>query len=137
MNRYTITSKKIRKNFSLGKLTLSVEHMRATDFMMVRPFLRIYNSAKKSITTYYGDWWSVGNINAKNSKTFSISDANLEKTTYYSIGFIIDGATQSNRLFFNHLQLCEGESDMYHQPSTAIPKTDIKFTSNFYLSIIT
>lgn len=137
MNRYTIISKKIKKNFNATKLTLSVENMKAIDFVMVRPFLRIYDSANRTLGTAYGDWWSIGNIKEKCSKTFTITQTNLEKTAWYTIGFIIDGVTHTNRLLFNHIQLCEGESTMYHQPATAIPKTEIKFTSNFYANFYT
>lgn len=137
MKRFTLISKKIKKNYSTTKLTLSVENMKATDLVMVRPFIRVYNSAGSTLGTRYGEWRTIGNKKEKCSYTFNISQSNLEKTTHYAIGFIVDGVTYSNRLLFNHIQLCEGDSVMYHQPAEAIPKTDIKFTSNFYANFYT
>ena len=59
----------------------------------------------------------------------------LDSTAFYQIRLLVDGLTPRNRLFFNHMQLCEGSTKDYHQPESSIPKTSIKFSNNFYANL--
>lgn len=135
VKRYTIQSDLLRKNFSNRKLTFSVERMKADDFLMVRTGIRFYDKNKNYILTKPSAWWTVGNSYQQYYFTLNLSEEQLNNAVFYSVRFIVDGLTPQNKLYFNHLQLAEGSTHTYHQPNSAIPKTEIKFTSNFYANL--
>lgn len=103
--------------------------------VFVKLYLTIYTTGKNYINTYSGNWKAIGNEYESMYSTFTISDANLERAGYYTVGLIVDGVSLHNKLYFNHVQLAEGVVDKYHQPESAIPKTSIKLTNNFYVNL--
>lgn len=139
MKRYTIESDFIRKNFSDTQLTFSIEKMKADDMAMVRPYLKIFsnNNNANIITTKNGNWWVVGSEYDKYTIKYTITEEQLNSTTHFKIGMVVDGMYHKNKLYFNHIQLAEGNVDTYHQPVESIPKTDVKFINNFYANFYT
>lgn len=137
MKRYTIISDFIRKKFSQGKLTFSVEKMKSDDLVLVRPYVQIFDIGKTYIQTFWSQWWVVGNKYQPHSFSFTINDATLTRTAYIKVGMKIDNIDKNNRLYFNHIQLSEGTETNYHQPESTIPKTSIKFQNNFYANLYT
>ena len=129
--RYTISSDFIRKNFTNTLLTFSVEHMKADSLLMVRCVIEFYTSGKSLINRRKSKWWVVGDKYQGNSQTFNITETGLNRTAYIKVGFEVDGLSEDNRFYFNHIQLAEGRIKDYHQPESAIPKTSIKFSNNF------
>lgn len=139
MKRYTIESDFLSKNFSNTELTFYVEKMRADDMAMVRPYLKLFNGKTNAdiITTLNSDWWVVGSEYDEHSFKYTITEEQLNATAFFKVGMIVDGMHFKNKLYFNHMQLAEGDVTSYHQPVESIPKTDIKFTSNFYANFYT
>ena len=137
MNRYTIESEHIRKNFSSTSLTFLMDKVKSDELVMIRPFLKLYTADNTTITTKYGNWWVIGKYYEQKHCGFSITQNQLNRASFFSIGLVIDGVDSSNRLYFNHLQLSETDTLAYHQPAEAIPKTDIKFSNSFYANLYT
>ena len=141
MKRYTIESDFIDKNFSQTKLTLLFDKVKADTSAMIRPYFKLkgVNSQGQEVvlTTKYGNWWIIGKNYDKKYFTFNLSQDQVINGTRFSIGLIIDDVSNDNRVYFNHLQLAEGTATTYHQPESTIPKTDIKFTNNFYTNLYT
>ena len=130
MKRNLLHSDYFRKNFSSTTLTLSVDKMKSRGVVMVKPKIQTFSSGKVLIEEVMGDWWVVGKNYQPHYSTFQLTD--IDNVAYYMIGFIVDNVTTTNRLYFNHIQLAEGEVTDYHQPVSNIPKTTVKFSNNFY-----
>ena len=137
MKRHTISTDLVRKNFTNTKLTFSIEHIKCNGLAMVKPVLKLYTTSKTYITQYTGNWWVISKDYLQRNHTFNINKDTLNRTGYYQISLIAEGLNPENRLEFNHLQLCEGSNTKYHQPEADIPKTEIKFTTNFYANLYT
>ena len=137
MKRYTLTTDLIRKNFTNPKVTFSIEHIKSTDLLMVRPILKLYSSGKSYITQYASKWWVVTQSYEKKYHTWNINTNTLNNVAYYKIELLVDGLSPTNRLHFNHMQLNEGGVKDYHQPEADIPITYIHFTTNFYANLYT
>lgn len=135
--RYTIKSDLLRKNFTNTKITFSIEHLKCESLAMVRPQIVFYTSGKTYITTYSSKWWIVGSEYQQQAHTFNINKNTLDASAWYRVQLIVDGLSPTNRLSFNHMQLCEGSEVNYHEPESTIPKTAIKFSNNFYANLYT
>lgn len=135
MKRYVLKSNFIQRNFSTRKLSYYIDNIRCDDLMFAKPFIDLYTTGKSHIATYNGDWNVVGSEYQPILSTLNISSNHLQRTGYYTVGLMVDGATLHNKLYFNHLQLAEGVIDKYHQPESSIPKTSIKLVNNFYVNL--
>ena len=135
MKRETIRSKLHKKNFTNTTLTFSVEKMKSKRLLMVRPFIETYTLSETLLDTYYGEWWAVGTEYQSHFSTFELDD--LSTTSYYRIGLIVDNVTTTNKLYFNHIQLSEGDVTEYHPPESSIPKTTVRLDNNFYANFYT
>lgn len=135
--RYSIASDFMRKNFTNTLLTFSVEHMKSDSLLMVRVLIHLYSSGKTKIDTRTSNWKVVGSVYQPFTYSFRINEDKLNRSAYYKVVLQVDGLSEDNRFYFNHIQLAEGRTSDYHQPETAIPKTPIKFSNNFYANLYT
>lgn len=137
MKRTIIATDLIRKNFNNTKMTFSVEHIKADDFLMVKPTILLYTSGKQYLANYSTTWWVVCNEYQKRYFTFNIPRNTLNQAAYYRVRLWVDNLSLHNNLYFNHLQLAEGSVTDYHEPESTLPKTDIKFSNSFYANLYT
>ena len=135
MKRYNLYTKFLKKNYSSRKLTLYIEHMKADDIILVRPYMPVYTSGKVFIKNYWGSWQIITDKYQPYTATFNLSKEELETIGYYRIGMYVDGATTNNKLYMNHIQLAEGTVKKYHQPEESIPKSTVKLQNNFYANL--
>lgn len=135
MKRYNVKSTYIKRNFTNRKLSYLIDNIRCNDIMLIKPFIEVYTTGKTLINTYYSNWKVIGSEYQPLSTTFNINSNEMSRIGYYKVGFLLDGATLHNKLYFNHLQLAEGTVNKYHQPESTIPKTSIKLINNFYVNL--
>lgn len=132
MKRNTIYTDFLQKNFTNTTLTLSVDKMKSKTMVMVKPKIATYTSGKVLIEEYTGDWWVIGKKYQSHNHTFNLDE--LDNVAYYRVIFTVDNVTSTNKLYFNHLQLAEGDVTDYHEPASSIPRTSVKLNNNFYVN---
>lgn len=133
--RYTIYSDNLRKNFTNRKLTFSIERMRADKLLMVRAAIQYLDTEGDLIVGAPSRWWVVGKTYQQYYYSINLPEDMLNQTAFYRVILQVDELSNENKLYFNHVQLAEGSTHTYHQPNSAIPKTEIKFSSNFYANL--
>lgn len=135
MKRYNVKSNFIKRNFSYNKLSFLMDNVKCNDIMLIRPYIEVYTTGKSLISTHYANWKMVGSEYQPVISSFVIEANKINRIGYYKVGFLIDGLSLHNKLYFNHLQLAESYVDKYHQPESSIPKTSIKLINNFYVNL--
>lgn len=132
MEKHIIESKIIKKNFADTTLTLSVEKMKSKSYTFVKPRLKLFNAKEPYEVTKSADFWINGKAYQKQTAQFKLTQTNIERCTHYQIILECYNVTSDNSIYFNHMQLCEGDDTDYHQPEQDLPTLDVKFSNNFY-----
>ena len=135
MKRNILHTDYFQKNFTSTTLTLMIDKMKSKSLVMVQPKIQTYTSGKGLIEEVTADWWAIGKEYQSHHTTFELS--NIDDVAYYRLTLTIDNVTSTNKLFFNHIQLAEGDVTEYHEPVSSIPRTSVKLNNNFYANFYT
>jgi hypothetical protein len=137
MELHILESKVMEKNFADTTLTLSVEKMKSDTYSFVRPRVKLYDIKNGWSGTKNNNFWINGNQYQSHSATMTFNANNIERCTHYQVVLECYNVTKDNNIYFNHIQLCEGDNTEYHQPEQDLPTLDIKFSNNFYANVYT
>lgn len=130
--RLRIPDEFLTKKFTQTKITFFMGNVKSNNIVIISPLLKLYDRNKEIINTY-----SVRPICSyqnyeQYSRTFTITEDDLNNTSYYQIHLLLDGLNNETGLKFNNLMLNEGEWQEYIEPSSMMEESPIFFNNNFY-----
>ena len=141
-NGYEVNPFQIRLNNN--ELTFMIENIKSRNPCIVYFKFYGYNHRKTLIGEYTSSKWVITREYSKQYETFEINFAQIPNSDkYYTVddldNFYMDlfivGVDSENPIYFNHLQLNEGEVKEYHTPNEEVKDVKVGFEENKYINL--
>lgn len=137
---YKLTFKEAPIQLNEDELTFSIGKIKCRTVAVVYFKFYAYSVRGLQIVEYTSPRWVITEQYVQKSSTFTVSDYlaenyDIEDLNTYKIEMYLININSENPLYFNHLQLNEGELKDYHQPNEAITDVSIGFKNNSYVNL--
>lgn len=138
INKYIVTFPKTQIRINIPQLTFTIGNIKCRNQAVVYFTFKGYDYLNHLVCEHTSDRWIITDNYTLQEETFE-----LEFNTGYSINdldnYVIElytlGIDSENPLYFNHLQLNEGEHIDYHIPNEEIDNVNIGFNKNSYINL--
>lgn len=121
-----------------NQLTFTIGHIKCRTHAVVYFKFYGYDYRKNLITTHTSDRWIITDYYSMQEETFELTfneGYKLDDLDNYYMEIYTLGIDSENPLYFNHMQLNEGEHKDYHIPNEEIQNVNIGFYKNSYLNL--